>query len=726
MKKSLISLLTALILLIGIAPLTALADSGDNEAYLMFADSSWAYQYWGDAVDTGVKATTAKVTGDGDYKIALDFTGTESGAASGIAFTAIGIKDGEFNYPNATIELKSVKVNGEEVVFTKGYTSSDDRITTRMNIYNEWVGELPSDARSFDGDISDASAVIVDKEAFASVEKIEISFALHEAKDKAYLMYADGGWTYQYWGDAVDTGVVAKEATVTGAGTYTVGLDFTGTADGAASGLSFTALGIVNGENTFPGYCIKISDIKVNGESIEFSKGYTSSDDGITTRMNIYNEWVGELPADARSFDAGVEDAGWITVDKEIFASVQKVEVTFEYSMPAVNAYIMYADGGWTYQYWGEDVDTGIKVTNATVTNAGAYKVALDFTGTETGAATDLAFTALGITNAEITHPGWFIRIDSIKVNGEDVAFTKGYTSSDDGITTRMNIYNEWVGELPADARSYDNNLEEAGWIITDKAAFASVQKFEIAFTYMRGEAPKSAAVEIDVEAALAEDYNAYFGIQTQNYIFRNAWNEPSYGKETDNWTHLTGWDAENNQVDYGGAFTDAAVDGNGTFTVGVTLGDKGLGEDETMRMLFVSTDIPSQLFDDGLINISGVNTAIDGGKGQSFFAVNTSGEYLQIDILNEYTATGTEAIPYTMPAKDVMITFTVEGLSKDSSSQAEEPPVVPEPDDTASTEPSGDSLSPGVIAAIAGGLVLVIGGIIAVVVISGKKKKND
>jgi hypothetical protein len=731
MKRKLIPLLMVLLLLIGIAPAFANAASDGDEAYLMYADPAWGEcQYWGDPVDT-VKATNATVDGPGDYTVGLDFTGTADGAASGVAFTAIGIKTGEFTYPNATIELKSIKVNGEEVAFTKGYTSSDDGITTRMNIYNEWVSELPADARSFDGDITGASAVIVDKEAFASVETIEVSFTLHEVQDEAFLMYADSSWTYSYMNDGSESDVVATNATVNGPGEYTVGLDFTGTADGAAADLGFTAVGIKNGENNFPGYCITIKEIKVNGEDVEFTKGYTSSDDGITTRMNIYNEWVAELPADARSSDAVTEDASAVIVDKEAFVSVETVEVTFEYSMPEDSAFIMYADSAWKYSYMNDGSESDIVATNATVTGAGSYKVALDFTDTGDGAAPDLGFAAVGIKNGEKTHPGWYIRIDSIKVNGEDVEFTKGYTSSDDGITTRMNIYNEWVAELPADAHSFDKNLDEASAVIVDKAAFVSVETMEVGFTYIRGEAPKpEAGPEIDVDAALAADYNAYFGIQTDTYIFRNAWNEPNYGMETDNWTHLTGWDADSNQVDYGGTFTDAAIDGNGTYTVGVTLGDMGLGEDETMRQLFVSTDIPSQLVDDGLVTISDVDTVIDGGVGQEAFTVNTDGDYVQIDILNEYTDTGTDAIPYTMPAKDVTIAFTVAGFSKDSSAQAEEEPSAtpePEPEATeASAETTTSTLSTGLIIAIAAGAVVVIGGIIIILVVSRKKKKTS
>lgn len=79
-----------------------------------------------------------------------------------------------------------------------------------MNIFNEWVAELPYDARSFDNDISDASPVIVSKDAFASVKTIEISFKLHEPSDTAYLMYADDSWTYQYFGGDAENGIIAK------------------------------------------------------------------------------------------------------------------------------------------------------------------------------------------------------------------------------------------------------------------------------------------------------------------------------------------------------------------------------------------------------------------------------------------------------------------------------------------------------------------------------------
>ena len=491
------------------------------------------------------------------------------------------------------------------------------------------------------------------------------------AQDTAYLMYADGSWTYQYWGEAAEGGIVATNATVNGAGDYRVGLDFTQTEAGVANGLAFTAVGIATGEQTYPGYFIEITSIQVNGEEIPFQKGYTSSDDGIVTRSNIYNEWVAALPSDARSLDGDVSDASAIVVDKAAFEAVQTVEVAFTLHEGVADvAYLMYADGSWTYQYWGGEAEGGISASTATIVGDGSYTVGLDFTETEAGSATELAFAGVGITTGEQTFPGSFIEITEIRVNGSSVPFTKGFTNSDDGVTTRMNIYNEWVAALPEDARSIDGDISDASAIIVDKAAFASVETVEVDFNFTvgSGAAGGSAAEPIDVEAALAADYNAYFGVQTVSYTFRNAWDEPSYGMATDNWDHLTGWEGTE-EVDFGGSFTDAAIVGNGTYTVSVRLGEKGFGEDQAFNMLFVSTDIPAALVADGHVTISDVHTSMDGKEAREYTYVDTDeGKYAQILVMNTYNnEVGTETIPFVMPTESIDISFTVSGLAKDA-----------------------------------------------------------
>ena len=644
--------------------------------YIMYANSDWSAQYWGtdDGSAVAAAAGNATVTGSGDYTASLDFTSLEGGSSKGLAFMALGITDGETAYPGWFLKINEIRVNGEPIEFTKGYTSSDDGVTTRMNIYNEWVSALPADARSCDGKTDDASWIIVDKEAFADVASVEVDFTYADhATDLAYIMYANADWSAQYWGADDGSGVAAKNAVIDGYGDYTVGLDFTALEGGAASGLAFAAVGIVNGENTYPGAMIRINGIRVNGEPVEFAKGYTSSDDGVTTRMNVYNEWVSALPEDARSYDGVTDDASWIIVDKEAFASVGTVEIDFTLLPRTDVAYLMYADGSWTNQYWGGEPAEGITAVNATVDGAGTYTVSLDFTGTEAGSAAELAFAAVGVTTGEQTFPGYFIDVKEVKVNGEAIELGKGYTSSDDGICTRENLYNEWVSELPADARRADGDLTDASPVIVAKEAFADVKTVEVTFDYIYGAAPakdSGDAPYTEEEAAelLAADYHAYIGVQCKdNYTFRNAWND-SYGRDDAEhegyFDRLTGWEGQD-AVDYGGTFEDALMTGEGTYTVSLTTGDMGFGATEAFNLLFVSTEVPSKLVEEGHVTFSDVKVKIGDASTKEYTEIDTSGEYAMIKLIDTYNQAA-EPFGYTMPGANttITITFTVSGLT--------------------------------------------------------------
>ena len=670
MKKTLSTIL-ALVMALGLvfgcvsfaaAEEAAAAPEGGAVGYLMYADAAWANQYWYDGNEYPVTEKNALITGAGDYTVGLEF----AAPAEGLAFAAVGIHHGEISFPNYTIELKAIRVNGEAIEFKKGYTSSDDGVTTRMNIYNEWVSELPADARSFDGKTDDAAPIIVDKEAFASVTSVEVDFTVHQfGVDTAFLMYADGAWAQQYWYDGNEYPVTAKTAVVDGFGDYTVGLEF----PEAAEGLAFAAVGIANGEKTYPGAYIQIKEIRVNGEAIEVKKGYTSSDDGITTRMNIYNEWVSELPADARSFDGVLEGAAPIIVDKEIFTGVKSVEVDFTLVPVTDTAFLMYADAAWAQQYWYDGNEYPVTPTIATVNGQGSYTVGLEFPEPAEG----LAFAAVGINKGELNFNGYFIDITDIKVNGESINFTAGYTSSDDGIVTRENIYNEWVSELPADARRADGILEGASPIIVDKNDFASVKTIEVTFDYIYGKpivkdeaAPLTAEEAAEMQKA---DYNAYIGVQSETYIFRNTWDEANYGRDSQEnpgfFNRLTGWDADNNAVDYGGTFEDALLTKDGTYTVSLTTSDMGFGTDSFFRMLFVSTEIPSKLVEEGYVTISDVQVKIGDAATQKYTDVDLSGQYARIIIIDEYNR-GEAPFGYTVPGANatISITFTVTGLT--------------------------------------------------------------
>ncbi len=660
MKKTLSVILCLALMMSALAIVPAMAEEAAAPvAYIMYADGAWANQFWYDGNEYPVKAATAEINGAGEYTVGLEF----NEEAQGLAFAALGIKNGETLLPGYTIELKAIRVNGEEIAFEKGYTSSDDGVETRMNIYNEWVSEVPKDARSFDGKTDDVKPVIVDKELFAAVKTIEIDFILHQyGVDTAYIMYADAAWANQFWYDGNEYPVTAKTAQINGFGDYTVGLEF----NEEAQGLAFAAVGIVNGEKTYPGAYIRINAMRVNGEEIAFEKGYTSSDNGVETRMNIYNEWVGEVPADARSFDGKVDDVKPVIVDKELFAAVKSFEIDFSLLPVTDVAYLMYADGAWANQFWYDGNEYPGKVTTAEIAGPGTYTVGIELDEEAQG----LAFAAVGIANGEKTFNGYFIDVTEIKVNGEPITIGKGYTSSDNGIETRENIYNEWVSELPADARRADGDLEGAAPVIVDKEAFAAFKSIEVTFNFIYGkpiakdeEAPLT---QEEADALKQNGFNAYIGVQGKDtYVFRNSWDEASYGlANPEFFNRLTGWDADNNAVDYGGAFVDAEIKGDGEYTVSLTTGDMGMGATADYNMLFVSTNIPSKLVNDGFLTIDNVKVKFGSGATQEYTEVDTSGENVAIKIIDTYNQAAAPAITWTVPGANetVAITFTVSG----------------------------------------------------------------
>jgi endoglucanase len=151
-------------------------------------------------------------------------------------------------------------------------------------------------------------------------------------------MFNSSDWGVMYSvGDIYDPeaksdGLIATDIEVTGEGSYTVRLDFTGTSSGYANSTVFTALAISNGEILFPGYIITITDLQINGVSYQLTgKPYTTSDDGTCTRVNIYNEWVTVIPDDARTQDGDLSGISAVIVDQTELGEITTFTVTFDY-----------------------------------------------------------------------------------------------------------------------------------------------------------------------------------------------------------------------------------------------------------------------------------------------------------------------------------------------------------------------------------------------------------
>lgn len=156
----------------------------------------------------------------------------------------------------------------------------------------------------------------------------------------AWIMWNDGSWALThsvgdtYNADSISEGLVATNAVITGEGKYTVGLDFTGTAQGYSASVAFAAIGISNGEALYPNYLINIKEVRINGEIYRLKgRAYTTSDDGVCTRVNLYNEWVTSVPKTARLPGGNLAGATPTPINRNdaVIAEIKTIEIDFEY-----------------------------------------------------------------------------------------------------------------------------------------------------------------------------------------------------------------------------------------------------------------------------------------------------------------------------------------------------------------------------------------------------------
>lgn len=150
-------------------------------AWIMFQSADYKKSYSvGDVYDPtsktfGIKATNAEITGEGSYSVTLDFT--DSGAAWGTAFSALGISNGETFFPGYTITIDEILINGEPYeLAAREYTASDDKKCTRVNLFNGWVSSLPDDARTPDGNFDGCSAQIMPLDSNVKIDTLTVNF----------------------------------------------------------------------------------------------------------------------------------------------------------------------------------------------------------------------------------------------------------------------------------------------------------------------------------------------------------------------------------------------------------------------------------------------------------------------------------------------------------------------------------------------------------------------
>ena len=573
-------------------------------------------------------------------------------------------------------------------------------------------------------------------------------------------------------------------AEITGDGSYTVGM----VASEGQSLVQFNALEVVNGESYLGTGCVlTVDSIKINGEEVELQgSSYTCSADGagVTTRVNIYNEW--NAPDDTATagddghLDQRVADGNLMDATACLFSSdyvdassgsgfkVESIEVNFTVSgfgtqaaaaevteTPAVEvegpaiAHLNINNADWS-EFEAEYVD-------AEITGDGTYTVSMNATEGQSL----VQFNALEVENGELLMGNaCVLTVDSIKINGEDVELAgPSYTCSADGggVTTRVNIYNEWnapddtatAGEdNHPDQRVADGNLMDAtaclfssDYVDASSGSGFKVQSMEVTFTVSNfgvsaggtdaGEAAGTSDVDLD------GTYNAYIGFQSPSYSFRNAFDDATYGRDTEYFNQITGWDASNNAITLPGTLTDTEIAGNGTYTIsanGIEFSADDFASQDHMNLIFISTDIPNT----GAITISDIKLNINGRDVSCNPIVSPDSiDYLNMLIQNIWNDDVASIGYYDVPVTDISITFTVSGFNYDNpdatgettDAAAEEEAVSEAPAEEASETPSLDAsaetstsgTSPVVVVVIVVVVVAVVAGVVVVL----KKKKE-
>ncbi len=188
---------------------------------------------------------------------------------------------------------------------------------------------------------AEAAAAITAAAEAAPLTFDENALTVTDTTAIGWIMWNDGGYQISYsvgdtyTPDSKTPGLKVTDVEITGPGTYTVGLDFTGTAQGYSASVAFSAIGIGNGEIIFPGYVIDIKKVEINGEKYNLKgRAYTTSDDGKCTRVNLFNEWV-PVPNYATARMHGGNTAGItatpINRNDAPIAHIETIYITFEY-----------------------------------------------------------------------------------------------------------------------------------------------------------------------------------------------------------------------------------------------------------------------------------------------------------------------------------------------------------------------------------------------------------
>ena len=216
-------------------------------AYMTFADGTWATQNWSYNEDGN---GSVAISGDGTYTMTL------KGSGSGIGVFAIDFAglSSAVGAENINVKLNTCVMDdwGTKLPFDNAKLVSGDiegNGNYRADIYNQWDGSGTGDQEHCGVDISAANFT----------KRIGVTFAISGIGDtecNAYMTFADGTWATQNWGYNEDGN---GSVHITGDGTYTISLAGSGSGFGVFA-LDFVGLSAAVGADNVK---VRISCVRV-------------------------------------------------------------------------------------------------------------------------------------------------------------------------------------------------------------------------------------------------------------------------------------------------------------------------------------------------------------------------------------------------------------------------------------------------------------------------------
>lgn len=532
------------------------------------------------------------------------------------------------------------------------------------------------------------------------------------------------GLTASDWSVSTGFGVDATvQTTVTGDGTYTLKYE------GACLDLGILVVDIVGAQ----------ADLDANNQTYEVTE-LKLTVDGAEVPVDLSKVLAGDLEANGNfridlynmygdsKNDPSLDNTTTVAESLELTFTIATVDKAAEGAGEVItevpeefDLFIAYggdkaAENDWAWGYTGTDVE-GITATTAKIKVGETQTVSLTFDG---GNVNSWYFAPC------LVAPGAGTAITAIdftvtcKIDGADVAIDMA--ANPDGTT--------WWAEATGD-HAIENCVRLAGgyneWAtqyIPEPAGFTTIEYTVTLNSVSGGEAPAEEEAAPSVVFDPNGSYNAYLGVQTPNWTYRDAWNSAN-GIGSDYWGDFI---YGNETSEKYGKVTDAVIAGNGTYTVSVTdfgtvfADDFNTAGQEYFNLLYVSTDIPRS--DD--VTISDVKLIIDGKTVHTYdeaFLDEDEVDYFKVLIQNIWNADVAEISYYPAPSKSLEMQFTVSGFAYDNESQAveeTEPATEPATEAPATEEPAESGSATGIIIAVVAVVAVVAVG--AVVVLKKKK----